>query len=283
MINAIREFARDIQDARRAFFRDRSALLVAILFFLPWFGVIITGRNTNVWEPFLQILGLMFVYWFFTRRQVFTCLPIRRPPIESALAIIFVLLWMLFRIGQYTDLLHLPQASLGFIENVSETIAPKLLEMVLAPFAVYIALRYRPAELGLRISWRDWIPALVPIAALLILGFSRHSPEQLGERTVYYFLGAGLPEEFLFRAILQSRLEALTTSPAWGLYLASFLFGFSHLPINLSNASPENWFSAFESAFTFQFSIGLALGFAFQRARNVIPLTVIHALIDAAP
>jgi membrane protease YdiL (CAAX protease family) len=29
--------------------------------------------------------------------------------------------------------------------------------------------------------------------------------------------------------------------------------------------------------------VGFALGFAFQRTRNLWPLTLIHALIDAAP
>lgn len=283
MVNALRQFPRDINEARRAFVTSRPALIVTLLTCLPWFVVIVTGRNTNVWQAFAEILGIAFVYWFLTRGKPFEFLHVRHPLIESAIGIIFVLVWMLFRLGQYVDLIQLPAANIGFIQNAQDTVVPKMVEMFLLPLGAVIALRYRPAEFGLRRSLRDWLPAVIVIAAFVALGLSRKSPQELWERTVYFYFGAGLPEEFLFRAFLQTRLEALTKSPVWGLFLASFLFGFSHLPINLSGARPDNWISAFESAFTFQFTIGFVLGFAFQRVRNVLPLTVIHALIDSAP
>ncbi len=283
MKNYFRDIFIDAKNTTRDFARNRSALIVANLVLLPWFAAIVSGRNTNPFPALGEIFGIMFVYWFFTRRRAIEMLRVKFPIIETAVALALVLIWMLFRIGQYANVYALPRVRFFSIGDVFETIVPKTLEMVIAPLALWLALRYRPRELGLRVNWRDWIPALVLVAVLVFFGLRNNSPQEWWDSCIYFFLGAGLPEEFLFRGILQSRLEALVKNPAWGLFLAAFVFGASHLPINLSNASPSNWLSAFESAFTFQMSIGFALGYAFQRARNVLPLAIIHTLIDAAP
>lgn len=283
MKNYLRAILIDAKTTTRDFARNRSALIVANLLLLPWFLAIVSGRNTNPFPALGEIFGIMFVYWFFTRRRAMEMLPVRKPIIESAIALALVLLWMLFRVGQYAPWYELPRTAFLSINDIYETIVPKLFEMVLVPLAIWLSLRYRPRELGLRAGWRDWIPALIPSAVLIFIGLQNNRPQAWWESAVYFYFGAGLPEEFLFRGILQSRLEALLKNPIWGLYLASFVFGASHLPINLSNASATNWLSAFESAFTFQLSVGFALGFAFQRVRNILPLTVIHTLINAAP
>lgn len=273
----------DAKISARAFARNRSALIVANLLLLPWFLVMVTGRNTNPWNAFGLIFGIMFVYWFCTRGRAVELLPISRPIIETALALGLVLVWMLFRIGQYGNLYELPRLVILGNKDLYETIVPKTIEMVLLPLALWLALRYRPRDLGLRADWRGWVPALVLILVFVVYAVMSSKQQQWWQNIVYFYFGAGLPEEFTFRGILQPRLETLLKNPAWGLYLASFVFGASHLPINLANASANNWISAFESAFTFQLSIGFALGFAFQRVRNVMPLTIIHTLIDAAP
>jgi membrane protease YdiL (CAAX protease family) len=210
-------------------------------------------------------------------------LPVRQPIIETALALALVLLWMLFRVGQYSDFLKLPVVPVGSLKDIVETVLPKLGEMVVLPLVIWLGLKYRLRDLGLRWKLRDWIPALLPAAVLIISGLVNNKPDEWRDSLLYFFLAAGLPEEFLFRGVLQPRLEALLRSPVWGLYAAALVFGVSHLPINLSNAQPENWLSAFDSAFTFQLSVGFAMGYAFQRVRNVLPLAVIHTLIDAVP
>lgn len=284
---ALRQFPRtlwlDLKTDTRAFARNRSALIVANLLLLPWFAAIVSGRSTNPFPQLAEIFGIMLVYWFFTRQHAFEYLPVRRPLIETAIALALVLVWMLFRVGQYSNLYELPTLALASVHDIYETIVPKLIEMFLLPLAIWLALRYRLRDLGIRAGWRDWIPALIPIVTLIGIGLYNNARAEWWASVIYFFFGAGLPEEFLFRGILQSRLEALLRNPVWALYLASLVFGASHLPINLSNAHSGNWISAFETAFTFQMSVGFALGFAFQRVRNIIPLTIIHTLINAAP
>ncbi|RIK16449.1 MAG: hypothetical protein DCC52_17690, partial [Chloroflexi bacterium] len=154
-----------VQDVRcdaRSFAQNRAALCVALLFLLPWFAAIVTGRNTNPFPALGEIFGLMLVYWFFTRRRAVEETRVRQPIVESSLALALVLVWMLFRIGQYTNVYVLPTVSVANVRDVMDTIAPKMLEMVLLPLALWLALGYRPRELGLRSMRFDWIPPLLP-------------------------------------------------------------------------------------------------------------------------
>jgi membrane protease YdiL (CAAX protease family) len=279
----IRQFFGDSKAAIQAIAKNRSALIVANLLLLPWFGVIVSGHNTNPFPALGEISGLMFVYWFFTRRREIESVRVANPIGETAIALALVLVWVLFRIGQYSNVYKLPAVPILTTHELFETILPKMVEMFLVPLLIWLLLRYRPRELGFRFKWRDWVPALAPILLLVGIGLYDHIFQTWFENSVYFFFGAGLPEEFLFRSILQTRLEALLKNPIWAIYLGALIFGASHLPINLSGASANNWLSAFETAFTFQMSVGFALGFAYQRVRNIIPLTIIHTFINAAP
>lgn len=286
-VGAMRTFFRDVwwdaKDTARAFARNRSALMVANLLLLPWLMVILTRRNTNPFPALGEVFGIMIVYWFFSRGRATEETRVMRPIIESALALLLVLIWVLFRVGQYSHTYVLPQVSFFSVKDVYETIVPKMLEMTLVPIVMWLALGYSIGELGVRVAWRSWIPAVAPIVALVSVGLNNNSPQEWWANCVYFYLGAGLPEELLFRGLVQTRLQALFKNPAWALYGSAVVFGASHLPINLSTASATNWVNAFDYAFTFQLSIGFALGYAFLRVRNLLPLTVIHMLIDAAP
>ena len=55
--------------------------------------------------------------------------------------------------------------------------------------------------------------------------------EIVAELPIYLFIAA-IPEEFLFRGFLQSRLESAFKNPVNAILLASVIFGLIHLPIN---------------------------------------------------
>ncbi len=277
------QFVADVKGAGAVVWHNRSVQLVVLLTTLPWLATIAHHRDPNVWQPLAVVLGIILVYWFLTRGQPFVYLPIRRPPGETTAALFFVALWMLYRVLESMQLLVFPSTHIGVCDDLMDTIVPKMVEMVILPLIFFLALHYSLSQLGLGLPLRAWIPALLPLLALVVEGFSHLSPQALLTRTLCYYLGAGLPEELLFRGILQSRLEFLLKRPEWGLFLGAFIFGATHLPIDLHGSGWANWQVALESAFTYQMSIGLALGFAFQRSRNLWPLTFIHALIDAAP
>jgi membrane protease YdiL (CAAX protease family) len=116
---------------------------------------------------------------------------------------------------------------------------------------------------------------------LIALGLSHHPLNQFLTSSACYFFAAGLPEELLFRVFLQTRLEAIFHRSLWAVWTASFIFGLAHIPIDL-HGSFAHWPDALLSAFTFQMSAGIALGYAYMRTRNLAPVSIIHMLIDSA-
>ena len=68
---------------------------------------------------------------------------------------------------------------------------------------------------------------------------------------------------------------------AWALYGASVIFGLTHLPINYLVFTSRDWREAWLTLLTFQMGFGAVLAFAYQRTRNVMPVAVLHALLDA--
>ncbi len=127
----------------------------------------------------------------------------------------------------------------------------------------------------------SWLASLLPIAALIVYGLTHHPLENFAVSSTCFFFGAGLPEEFLYRAFLQTRLEAILRRPLWAVWLASFAFGLSHVPIDLGG-SFLHWQDALLTAFTYQMTVGFALGYAYMRTRSVLPLSLLHTFIDAA-
>ncbi len=273
----------DLGQVRHTLWHDRSIQIVVFLSLLPWAISIYRHRDPSVWLPLTEILGLMVFYWFLTRGRPIESLPVRRPLLESGLAIGLALIWIIYRTLEYTHVIVFPSIHLGLCDDLLDTIIPKTIEMTLLPFFLFLALGYGFTKQGLGLPKWAWIPAILPLLVFVGWGLSHQKPEGLATRTTCFYFGAGLPEEFLFRALIMSRLEALTRRPVWGLFLSAFVFGATHIPIDLEGAGLANWPNALENAFTFQMSIGLCLGYAFLRVRNIWPLTFIHALIDSAP
>lgn len=274
---------RDSRIAAAALWHNRSAKIVILLVLIPWVISTVVHRDPHVWIPALEVVGIPIVYWFFTRGTPYSNLPVRHKWFEAVASVSFIAFWVIYRVAEYARLLVLPPITVACCGNLSDTIIPKMIEMFFVPLALFLALRYSLGNIGLGLPVRAWVPALLPLLALALWGLSHEKPVDALNRTITFYFAAGLAEEFLFRGLVMSRLEALTRSPAWGLFFSSFLFGVSHLPIDLYGSGWSHWQTALESAFTFQMGIGFALGFAVQRSRNLWPISLIHALIDAAP
>jgi membrane protease YdiL (CAAX protease family) len=101
------------------------------------------------------------------------------------------------------------------------------------------------------------VESLIPVATLkniLILTF-------------VMIIFTGLPEELLFRGILQTRLEQ-SIGLIGGLVITSFLFGAMH----------SGYGSIYEIMFTT--SAGFLLGYIFQRTRNLPFIALTHGMIN---
>jgi membrane protease YdiL (CAAX protease family) len=146
--------------------------------------------------------------------------------------------------------------------------------------AMYVFLIARPlSRIGYtyRLTGRDAAIAVVAFlvyaAVALPIGFATQfiawSPEvdvtRLVGAPLVIYLVTGIPEEFLFRGLLQNLLTRWLGARA-GLVIASIVFGFAHLP------DPRYVLLAAMA--------GLAYGWVYQRTERITASAITHALVD---
>ncbi len=282
MIDYLKTTWDDLRTLPEDFIHDRSTLIITGLLALPWLILFIHRRDVNSLQPLTWIIGFIANYWLVGHRRSLAPLDVRRPRLELFIAILLIAAWIIYRIGEYWQWYTIPTFGLNnSCGPISETPLPKMAEMFLLPVVILMILRYTLVQIGFAWDKFSWLAAFLPLIILFAYGLSIHQLEPLVISSACYFFGAGLPEEFLFRAFLQTRLEALLRHPLWAVWTASFIFGLSHVPIDLGGSFlhlPD----ALLTAFTYQMTVGFALGYAYMRTRNVLPLSFIHTLIDSA-
>jgi membrane protease YdiL (CAAX protease family) len=89
---------------------------------------------------------------------------------------------------------------------------------------------------------------------------------------------AALPEEFFWRAFVQTSLSRALGSRAAGLFIASVLFGAVHLPGLLARRPLDQ---ALTTAVFVHTLAGLLLGVLWMRTRSLIPGILVHAGFNA--
>ncbi|MFI5206868.1 MAG: CPBP family intramembrane glutamic endopeptidase [Gemmatimonadales bacterium] len=163
---------------------------------------------------------------------------------------------------------------------------PYFAALDIALFLLLVVRRIRTLEPGYDISWRDAAAAVGAVLALLIvalpvgylIGFLHFNvrwislPYAVG-RLVGLVMFVGLPEELLFRGIIQEAFSRL-----WGArngwLLASVLFGLTHI---VKHAPPLNWRYALLATFA-----GLAYGWVYRRTGRLAAAALTHGLVDWA-
>ena len=94
-----------------------------------------------------------------------------------------------------------------------------------------------------------------------------------------YFLAAALPEEFLFRGVIQTRISNLFKSAKAGIFYSAIIFGLMHIPILYLGT--HSILYAFAHSIVFQAVIGIMFGYLWERTKNLIAPIMLHATIDA--
>ncbi len=118
----------------------------------------------------------------------------------------------------------------------------------LVAFAVYAVVAL---PVGLGLHFLAWAPKLTPLNLLLT--------------PITIYIETAVPEEFLFRGLIQNLL-ARRLGERWGWIVASLVFGLSHLP------DPRYALLAFVA--------GLAYGWTWRRTRRITASAVTHTLVD---
>ena len=204
--------------------------------------------------------------------------PAKRPAALDFAMIL--LLWLPLEFGAGGALVPVPAR--GYLHSVAYGIA------ILLGLVLFMGFRQFP---GMRCNaprkaadW--WLPAagfalLAPVLMLagIALGFipSPHLPRQsagtMSAAVGVIFAGTALPEEILFRSLIQNLLMLRFGNGLRTLLVASFIFGCAHLD-NGPQPLP-NWRYMILATVA-----GIAYGWVFERASTVFSSAALHMLVD---
>jgi membrane protease YdiL (CAAX protease family) len=212
----------------------------------------------------------------------YTCAPVLCRYTLGARADFATILLLWLPIEFAAGITFVPRASYGFLHTVIYGIAILL--------GLTLFLIFRPIggmKFNLPQGWRDiWLPlvgfaiiAPVLVAVGIAIGFipPPHLPIQpagkMAAAVGIIFAGTALPEEILFRALIQNLLMQRFGATWRTLFWASFLFGCAHLD-NGPQPLP-NWRYMIEATIA-----GLAYGRVFQKSSSVVSSALLHMMVD---
>ena len=275
-----------VRDARGAIgrvARDRAALAAIILILLPWFSLFFLRSNTEWLSQIGGLVAVVFAFWWMSRSGSAAAPEVKHPRLEFLLAMSLVVFWIVWRIGICSKAFFFLPTGFKCYGSLEFETTPKVIALVIFPIIVLFAAGYRWRAQGIDLNLRAWWIALPALLGMFGYGLylNYNHLATYGQNIVEFFFAAGLPEEVLFRAFLLTRLEAWWRNSGWALFAASLIFGLTHLPIDYLFFTSHNWEETWISALTFQMGFGAVFAFAYQRTRNVWPIAVLHALVDA--
>ena len=106
---------------------------------------------------------------------------------------------------------------------------------------------------------------------------------------IWYALEAGLCEEFLFRAVLQSRLAAVLKTEVGAVAIGALLFALAHAPGLILRGTPETdgWSTDPVQVVAFTIAtlspIAVLFGVLWARTRSLLLVVLLHASVDILP
>jgi membrane protease YdiL (CAAX protease family) len=203
---------------------------------------------------------------------------VSRPSVLDFLTVL--LLWLPLEFSAGANLI--PRTAQGFLHSVGYGIA------ILLALILFVGFRSVP---GLRFNLPHhasdyWLPLLgfaivAPVLAVvgIAVGFIPypHLPTQSAGRMIsaiaIIFAGTALPEEILFRSLIQNLLTLRFGPNARTLLAAAFIFGCAHLD-NGPQPLP-NWRYMILATIA-----GIAYGAVFRKASTVLASAALHLFVD---
>ena len=203
---------------------------------------------------------------------------VSRPSAMDFLTVLLLWLPLEFSAGAHL----VPRAAQGFLHSVAYGIAILLALVLFVGFRAVPGLRFNLPRHG-----RDyWLPLagfaiVAPVLAAvgIAIGFipPPHLPTQSAGRMTaavgIIFAGTALPEEILFRSLIQNLLMLRFGANVRTLLAAAFIFGCAHLD-NGPQPLP-NWRYMILATIA-----GVAYGAVFRKASTVLSSAALHMLVD---
>lgn len=264
------------------------------------------GADSTFPMAILLIFGVAAsgVGWLLTRRSMPPEIRIERPPLELAAMLAYLILYAFLFLGP--GLSALRSAIEPGAAQDALVLAAKLIVHVGLPAGLLMLLgaRVRPLfESGLdrKTFWRTLLvlgPAFLILLAVVspslrnIAALDPPPATLLWAAPLSYLwiaVEAGLCEEFLYRAVLQTRIAAALCSPAAAIPVASLIFALAHAPGLYLRGGPgvDGWSADPVQVAAFTIAtlspVGLFFGMLWWRSRSLLLLVLLHAAIDVLP
>jgi membrane protease YdiL (CAAX protease family) len=293
--------------------RGRGAAVAAVLgYAVLWGGstAYLFTRSNEDWFTAVLVMGIFGVAfsglaWLLTRGATAPPIEVRRPPLESGAIIVYLaLFYAALFLGFGMSALR-ATAPAGPVQDIL-VLGGKLGVHVLAPALLLIALgaQIRPlmqAGLRGRKFWRTLVvmgAAVVALQAVLSPSLREVAALRPAPATLVWAaplslawmsLEAGLCEEFLFRAVTQTRFAAWFRSQWAGVALTSLLFGLAHAPGLFLRGGPEidGWSTDPLQVVAYTIAVlspsGLFFGLIYARTKSLLLVVLLHGLGDMLP
>ena len=204
--------------------------------------------------------------------------PGKKPGALDFLAIL--LLWLPLEFAAGASLV--PRPSQGFLHSVAYGVAILLGLTLFLCFRGFSGMKYnpprRPSDLWLPLAG-FLLTAPVLVAVGIPIGFipAPHLPTAAAGRMAaavgLIFAGTALPEEILFRALIQNLIMQRWGANTRTLFAAALIFGAAHLD-NGPQPLP-NWRYMILATIA-----GIAYGKVFQKSATVVSSALLHMLVD---
>jgi membrane protease YdiL (CAAX protease family) len=288
-----------------------TALGVAVAIYLVIWGASVAylARAGAGWTDAVTVFGIFGVAlsglaWLLTRGAEAPAIPVARPALESGVLLIYLALYaVVFLVFGMNWARHIlppgrEQELLVLALKLSvHVVAPCIL---LAPLGAKLAPLFQAGLRG-RTFWRTLaVLGAVFLALLTVISPSLQqisdthaSPTLLAWAApasfVWIALEAGLNEEFLYRAVLQTRLAALAKSPAAGVAVTALLFGLAHAPGLYLRGGPgvDGWSHDPAQVVAYTVAtlspVGVLFGVIYMRTKSLLLAVLLHGLIDVLP
>lgn len=288
----------------------KAVALAAGVYLVAWGGAAAYLARTGAgWTDAVMVFAIFGVAltglaWLLTRGADAPPIPVARPALESGVILIYLALYaVLFLVFAMNWARHvLPPGR----EQELLVLALKLGVHVVLPCILLVLLgaKLRPlfqAGLTRRKLWRTLI--VLGAAFLALLCVISPSLQQIAEQHptpllltwaapasfIWIALEAGLNEEFLYRAVLQTRLAALFRSPAAGVAVAALLFGLAHAPGLFLRGGPgvDGWshdpLQVVAYTIAMLSPMGVLFGVIYMRTKSLLLVVLLHGLVDVLP
>jgi uncharacterized protein len=265
-----------------------------------------TGADWSFPMAAMLIFGIMLscLAWVLTRTIKVPAIPVANPRKESLGLLAYVAIYSVVFLGWGMGALKAAIAP-GQAQELA-TLAYKLVIHIGLPMLVIVTLggtvRHllvaKTKDRGWWITFVGMSIALFGLMAVVSPSLSQIAALNLAlPAAILWVLGAwlwisleaGLCEEFLFRALLQTRVDAWLKSPVAAILLVSVVFALAHWPgIYLRGTSETQGFSTNPlqvAAFTIAAlsPISILFGVLWQRTRSLLLVALLHGAVDALP